>query len=840
METAEKIIEETAELSGRYYEKRDNNFYIGLLFIALCLSSYFFAIMSTNNEHGGGSIILNYTCTVLYLIFLIGSNYQRSSKFFKQTNRYQYICLMTLATISCLSLNLEINVFDSFSSWVNAYMMLMYGGLIAFCYMDKLPYQARIPIFFTLGMGTALSTYFTLYLLPLMPFGILLCFFFGLTLHLVVPLLVLINTITIFVRTEKSSAEKKAYALGLGAPLLVVLLFTMQWNRTNELINKTYAEHESANTYGLPAWVALSQKLSDGFFTQRILKGELLYTTLYENNWSFWDNIGSSFQDRKEHDPLIAVASFFSGKIDISREDRIQILKFYSKNRHDTERKLWSGKNLITNSIDHKTMLYPEYRLAYTEKTFTIKNNSSNSWRQEEALYTFSLPEGSVASSLSLWIEGVEQPSRLTTRGKADSAYVKIVGVERRDPALLHWQEGNKLTVTVFPCTAKEDRIFKIGITSPLQVEGEQLVLPPIYFEGPSATFATETSAIEFPTQKKLSYETDFSGHITCDKVPLSSSAFNFKNQSFQVSEHQAQQEDFEPSFIYLDVNKSWTKSEFKQVFTTFLGKPIFMVHNGDLQQVYDHNLSIFEAAQDNNFSLFPLEVIAQPSAALIISKSTAKSPNLSDLKETYFGQNTIRYLEEKEAPIALYNLSNTLSPYLQSLKEFYVFNYAQGSMTALTELAEQKQFPVLDSNPNKVVLHQANMTVLQTETNTSTTSKAPDHLMRLFSYNQILKKIGKGYFKSGYENQDLIDIASTAHIVSPISSMIVLETKKDYDRFDIEENEDGLGNASKQKQGLKNATNSSSGAVPEPHEWCFIFLISFGILFSQLKRIRS
>ncbi|CAA6829887.1 MAG: Unknown protein [uncultured Aureispira sp.] len=834
-------METTAESNTRHYEKRDYNFHIGLGLIALCLSSYIFAaIYGSHSEQNVSISILNYSCTFLYVIFITGSNYDRTSKFFKQTNRYQYICLMVLATISCLTLNLEVNVFDNFSPWVNAYMALMYSGLIAFCYLDKLPHQARIPIFFTLGMGSALSAYFTLYLLPLMPFGIVLCFFFGITLHLVVPLFVLLNGITLFVRTEKSSAEKKAYALGLGAPLVLVLLFTMQWNRTNTLINETYATHQSADNYGLPAWVAVSQKLSDGFFTQRILKGEILYTTLYSNNWNFWGSMGNSFQDRKEHDPLIAIASFFSGKIDISRDDRIQILKFYSKNRHDTERKLWSGKNLITNSIEHKTLLYPEYRLAYTEKTFSIKNDLPNNWRQEEALYTFSLPEGSVASSLSLWIEGIEQPSRLTTRGKADSAYVAIVGVERRDPALLHWQEGNKLTVTVFPCTVQEDRIFKIGITSPLKVEGEELVLAPIHFEGPSAMFATETSSIEFPTQKNLSYETDFSGAITCPKIPLSSSAFNFKNQSFQVSEYKAQEQAFDPNFIYLDVNKSWTKSEFEQVCAAFLGKPIFMIHEGDLKQVYSHNLDIFKSAQHKNFSLFPIEVIAQPSEALIISKSTSKSPNLTDLKETYFGKNTIRYLEEKEAPIAFYNLSNTLSPYLQSLKEFYVFNYAQGSIEHLTTLVKEKQFPAVDSDPRKIVLHQANMLLLQAPNRSTTApSNAPDHLMRLFSYNQILKKIGKGYFKSGYENQELIDIASTAHIVSPISSMIVLETKKDYDRFDIDENEDGLGNAS-DKNGLNNATKNSSGAVPEPHEWCFILLISFGLLFLQLKKIRS
>lgn len=833
-------METTSESRTRHYEKRDNYFHIGLGLIALCLSTYLFVAIGNNHEHNLFAIILNYVCTLLYLVFMTGSNYDRSSKFLKQTNRYQYICLMTLATISCLTLNLEMNVFDSFSSWVNVYLVLMYGGLIAFCYLDKLPHYARRIIFFTLGMGTALSAYFTLYLLPLMPFGLALCFFFGVTLHLVVPLFVLINIITIFVRTEKSSAEKTAYAIGLGAPLVLALLFTMQWNQTNKLINKTYAEHQSSNTYGLPAWVALSQQLSDGFFTQRILKGEILYTTLYSNSWNFWRSAGNSFQDRKEHDPLIAVASYFSGKIDLPRKDRIQILKFYSKNRHDTERKLWSGKNLITSNIEHKTMLFPEYRLAYTEKTFTIKHSNPQSWRQEEALYTFTLPEGSVASSLSLWIEGIEQPSRLTTRGKADSAYVSIVGVERRDPALLHWQEGNKLTVTVFPCTAREDRMFKIGITSPLQVQGEELVLAPVSFEGPSATFATETNVIKFPTQKNLGYETDFSGYLTCPKIPLSSSAFNFKNQSFQVSEYKAQQEHFEPNFIYLDVNKSWTSSEFQQVCSAFPDKPIFMLHNGDLEQIHSQDLAIFETAQGKNFSLFPIEVIAHPSEALIISKSTAKSPNLSDLKETHFGQNTVRYLEQKEAPIALFNLSNTLSPYLQSLKEFYVFNYAQGSIDKLAQLVQQKQFPALDLDPRKVVLHQANMMVLQAP-NTSTTaaSKAPDHLMRLFSYNQILKKIGKGYFKSGYENQELIDIASTAHIVSPISSMIVLETKKDYDRFDIEENEDGLGNASN-KNGLKNATKNSSGAVPEPHEWCFILIISFGLLFLQFKKIRS
>ena len=108
---------------------------------------------------------------------------------------------------------------------------------------------------------------------------------------------------------------------------------------------------------------------------------------------------------------------------------------------------------------------------------------------------------------------------------------------------------------------------------------------------------------------------------------------------------------------------------------------------------------------------------------------------------------------------------------------------------------------------------------------------------MRLFAYNQILKKIGVGYFKSGYENQELVDIANQAYVVSPISSLIVLETQKDYERFEIDENENSLGNAN--KKGLKKATSGNSGSVPEPHEWCFIILSTLGLLSLYLKKGR-
>src|SRR5207302_1613921 len=69
---------------------------------------------------------------------------------------------------------------------------------------------------------------------------------------------------------------------------------------------------------------------------------------------------------------------------------------------------------------------------------------------------------------------------------------------ESRDPSVIHWKEGNTVSVRVFPCTPKENRRFKIGITSPLGKEGDKLKYENIYFKGPSFKSASETIQVSF------------------------------------------------------------------------------------------------------------------------------------------------------------------------------------------------------------------------------------------------------------------------------------------------------------------------------------------------------
>ena len=109
---------------------------------------------------------------------------------------------------------------------------------------------------------------------------------------------------------------------------------------------------------------------------------------------------------------------------------------------------------------------------------------------------------------------------------------------------------------------------------------------------------------------------------------------------------------------------------------------------------------------------------------------------------------------------------------------------------------------------------------ILIRETDGRALGQAPDHLLRLFAYNHIMRQLGGRYLDHSFQtdsvfNAELIREAETAHIVTPVSSMIVLETQQDYDRFDIR----------KSKNSLDNATLKTAGAVPEPHEWLLIIL---------------
>jgi XrtN system VIT domain protein len=554
---------------------------------------------------------------------------------------------------------------------------------------------------------------------------------------------------------------------------------------------------------------------------------------------------GNSLAEIRMHDPLVMLGFLFTDDLDLRDEERLNILNYSSKNRHLTHRKLWSGEFLKTTDVLTNIEVFPEYRLAYAEKYLLIKNISNNRWDNEEALYTFYLPEGAVATSMSLWINGKEEKSRLTTRKKADSAYLSIVGYQQRDPALLHWQEGNRVTVTVFPCTSEEDRKLKVGFTMPLPMVGNKLILENMNIEGPDFSDALETTVIRFTSSAATEYglprkfkrqtgnSIQYTGKYNPDwkleiKAPaLSNEPFSFNGKTYTVHEFDPVKVTLNPQKIYLDVNRNWSKDEFDRILKIFPDKSLFVFYDSMVLLTPQNKDEMFEILSRLNFSLFPVYEIKEPNNSLLISKSNEKAPNLTDLKESIFTKKLQKYLSETNQKIPILNLGEKLSPYLKTLKEFGVFNYFACDQTELAAFDSSAFFPASDTTQNSIIIDDAHM-VISSE-NSSSEGKAPDHIMRIFAYNQILKLTGKNYFTSSASVPDeLIDIANEAYVVTPFSSLIILENKQDYDQFKIKENNNSL----------QNASVHSPGAAPEPHEWALIGIIAIVIVSLSYRRI--
>ena len=233
----------------------------------------------------------------------------------------------------------------------------------------------------------------------------------------------------------RDRAYRNSLLAGGTLTLALVVGFFVQWNLINQQIKLNYYSAEKDKE--LPTWVALSSVIEDNWVTHKILKSRLVYSVANTSSFGFTPRRSRSFDEPKKHDPLVVVASLFSEPLDLSRTEQVKLLNAVFDQRHQTERKLWSGRDLSTTSVETSIQFFPEYRLSYTEKVIKIKNSHKWKRNQQEALYSFYLPEGSVVTSASLWVAGEERPSFLTTRNKADSVYTTIVGRERRDPLVL-------------------------------------------------------------------------------------------------------------------------------------------------------------------------------------------------------------------------------------------------------------------------------------------------------------------------------------------------------------------------------------------------------------------
>lgn len=315
--------------------------------------------------------------------------------------------------------------------------------------------------------------------------------------------------------------------------------------------------------------------------------------------------------------------------------------------------------------------------------------------------------------------------------------------------------------------------------------------------------------------------------NVKFNQTGLAKNGFVIDSMAYTPVKLESKLSDHSFKKVIIDVNNEWKYAELKSLVEG-LPQVDFWVYTDGLHLLDRSNLELFfEEESKKQFSLFPFYKLSPKENVLLISKSAATTPSLSDLEGSRFVEKLEKFLGEKTPKITLAELGNKHAIYHQTLEQFGVIELVETDSEKLKDWLSKGKFATTHVPDDVVQIGSKKFGVRSERTLSTNSGSVPDHLLRLHQYNKILDSIGAEYFTAdSYVEGPLIDMAEYGHVVSPISSMIVLETVKDYDRFDIDES----------KTGLKNATTQSSGAVPEPHEWILIILaLSIGI-FQWIK----
>ena len=831
--------------------------------VALALSFLLLLIGQTLGGNDERQVILAFTHHIIASAALFCLWFVK-----KETRADLFVPVCLMYFVSCFALNRVLNILHSTTPWFAVYLIVTAPSLLLFRYMSRLPAWARTLTGFVAGLALLAYAYLALFLLPLYPVSIPALLALGFSIHTFVPALL---CYVVCMGLKHHRLWKSAMG-GLAAGLAVVIIFGVLYSQRAAELTRIYNRQQIQGAGSLPAWVEAAQQLDKGPVTERVLKSGIVYREPLMNFdiLSFYGLPSRNWEGTMEHDPLVVTATYASPRITVPDTERMKILEAMYNKRHEGEERLWSGRSLYTSYVSTRVRIWPELRLSYTEKAFTVSNPESRG--DQEAIYTFQLPEGGTVSALSLWINGREEQAVLTTKEKADTAYRTIVGVEVRDPSVVHWQEGNRVSVRVFPVGSNDTRIFRIGVTAPLGVVNHRLQYDNITFQGPPAGFATEEASIELiGDARDITPPRGFRGagahwfreggyreewNLQLPEKTIPSNSFAFKGKSYSITPYNLQRDDVQTDVVYLDVNAVWTLPEFTETLRLAGGRKVKAYLHDELVDITgDNSVQLFEALHAQRFSIFPIHEIKDAEHALLITKNPPEGPSLQDLEGSRFREELAAYLRDTARPkVRLLNLGgNNLSPYLKALKESRVFRYEQGGLLLLKVLFSTNKFAKDIETAERIVIDEAQVAIVQTRdsvpqpqqdtskaagqlaANTAAkapaspgTTNAPDHLMRLFAYNHILRETGKGLITTATGHEELLRTAVEAHVVSPLSSLVVLEKQADYDRFGIQDDNNSL----------KNASLKSKGAVPEPHEWALIVIafLSLAWLIYQRK----
>jgi len=810
------------------------------------------------------NMILTNIIQIFYAIFFIACLpviYYILVKLINFKHNIFIICAIILVALSfALDPLLNFHVFPKYSILTIVVLCIVFVSLFISLFYKYLPAVILSILSNIMVIGVFVCIPFIVYLIvPMLISWVLIPFLIGLLTYS--PVIALASFILSNYRIIKllSKENKLLFKITIITnSIIVALIFTItalyfiQFKNNNESV-KTITGFSPNKIYDkLPSWIKLGQNIPNNFISETWLKNG------YDKNISFGFRQNNQFE---EFDILSYFPStFFPNNIDFS--DREKLLNLLFNEKHVGIERLWDGNNLETKSVEQTVQIYPENHIAYTEAVFKIVNNNKNT--TEEAIYTISLPKDSVATKLSLWIDGKEEPGILTLKSKAKEAYNDVVGVQMRDPSILEWIDGNRLRLKVFPVAYNNPRTVKIGFITPLFLQNGKLVYQNMVIEGQNFSdckFEGNLSLFTLNKEMKLKGENiSFTEKISSDNEFRQFSSkgkftngwsltldniepkgvFSYYDELYSITDVKKKSLNYFPENIYVLLDNSMSKEKWKVLIAGVLKNKnekskVILVNEDFFSSVKPDKINKYiDQIKLTNFHLFPFYRVNILEKNLIITNYENISVNYLETKESEFYKDLELFFTKNKNQIYVASLSSEVSKYFKSFEELQRITVVSDSESSLFDILKTGRINVPELE-NTVFFKGSAFSITKSKIENSKTVKGNDLIPRLYYYKNLMNLLGQRYFDRDSDQKDLLLYANDAMIVTPVSSFVVLEKQSDYDKHDIKK--------IKSKFDTTNVKDNKEegnklGLVPEPHEWALIIILIFSLAFFYRKNI--
>jgi XrtN system VIT domain protein len=796
---------------------------IGFILLALNLTIYLFT--SSQRDWLFDNVQLWYLFPSA-LIYFIAALFTKKDLFVKSIG-------LTLLYVGCFTLNKDFELFAKFTTLQTWLMIISQVAMLALSFIHLMSRPLKLILLFATGVSMMFTLHMAIYLAPAYGVGLIGMIILGIGFLAFVPLVSFIQYIRLLKsQKDELSNEFRSLYIGIALPLALLIGYLGVHASFKYKVDHLVDKYEATN-----------KTISKAMYVRQYLELSSSQEYILENNYEVFHS-DMLFRTRSEyHKPMGMLASFLFSNIELNSAETDAIFSNLYEHRHENNPRFWSGRDVTTDSVKTDVDVFPEYRMAYIQKTINLSCDNDGGWPStQEGIYTFHMPEGAIGTSLSLWIDGVEEKAALSTKNKVETAYSTIVGRERRDPAMMNWKEGNRLVVNVFPVSHELPRKLKVGFTIPINTKDETCHLNDIYFQGPDFSNGKEELCIRFhgdfdmeSLKNKSAFKIEDNvatrkssiqdgWYITWPKTKLANKGFVFQNQLYTAVEQATKTAiRFNLTDVILDINSQWSKNEINELIELFSKKRCWTYNDDfDLEELTSSSSSsTFNDLNKRQFSVFSNSILRKanlnPAQTLVITKQAIDFPLATELGDTY--------LEHMEKPFFLYELSQNQNLNSKIFKESGIAHVDFGSVSKLEEIIGGQKFEIEKNDSNLIGIPQSKMAITrQSASSSSKAQKVPDHLMRLFNFGLLMEELKPYYFERDSVNENQIQLAKDAFVVSPFSSLVCLESATDYDRFNIEKPDNSS---------LGNAKIFDGGGVPEPHEWALIGLAA--VFFSLL-----